>query len=82
MFLKGPLGAFEFLQEYASFVDPKPAIEIPAKTISAIVVYFFKFVLLAGPPNAPVLDTILFSLARRPPRIPTMGSNGPYRRPR
>jgi hypothetical protein len=45
-------------------------------------VYFFKFVLLAGPPNAPVLDTILFSLARRPPRIPTMGSNGPYRRPR
>jgi hypothetical protein len=46
MFLKGPLGAFGFLQEKASFVDPKAAIEKPAKTTSSNLAYFFKFVLL------------------------------------
>jgi hypothetical protein len=44
MFLKGPLGAFGFLQEKASFVDPKPAIEKPAKTISINLTYLFMFV--------------------------------------
>ena len=48
MFLKGPLGAFGFLQEYASFVDPNPAIERPAKTTSISLAYFFKFVPLAS----------------------------------
>jgi len=44
MFLKGPLGAFEFLQEKASFVDPKAAIEKLAKAISINLAYLFMFV--------------------------------------
>jgi len=46
MFLNGPLGAFGFLQEKASFVDPKAAIEKPANTTSINLAYLFKFVLL------------------------------------
>ncbi len=62
MFLKGPLGAFGFFQEKASFVDPKPAIEIPANTISTTLAHLFKFVLLAGPPKSPgVAHHMIFS---------------------
>jgi hypothetical protein len=43
MFWKGPLGAFGFLQEYASFVEPKPAIEKPANTTSINLACLFKF---------------------------------------